>query len=44
MMINTLLWGALEIAVDFENEIVGICFFDKYCYTNVFGFEILKDE
>ncbi len=25
-----------------DHTVIGICFLDKYCWTNIFGFEILK--
>lgn len=27
-----------------DRSVIGFCLFDKYCWTNVFGFEILKEE
>lgn len=34
------IFGPIQIA--YSVDIYGICFFDKYCFTNIFGFEILK--
>lgn len=33
-------FGNIQIA--YSVNVYGICFFDRYCYTNIFGFEILK--
>lgn len=33
-------FGYIQIA--YSVDIYGICFLDKYCFTNIFGFEILK--
>ena len=27
-----------------DNSVIGVCFFGKYCWTNIFGFEILNEE
>lgn len=27
-----------------DRSVIGICLFNKYCWTNIFGFEILKEE
>jgi hypothetical protein len=27
-----------------DHSVIGICLFNKYCWTNIFGFEILKAE
>jgi hypothetical protein len=32
--------GYIQIA--YSVNVYGICFFDKYCFINIFGFEILK--
>lgn len=32
----------IQVGVSSDNKVRGICFLDKYCWTNVFGFEILK--
>tara|TARA_R110002051_G_scaffold120317_2_gene193533 strand:- start:2558 stop:2683 length:126 start_codon:yes stop_codon:yes gene_type:complete len=38
--IKTNIIGFIEFGGN--DEVVGICLFDKYCYTTTFGFEILK--
>ena len=27
-----------------DQSVIGICLFGKYCWTNIFGFEILTEE
>lgn len=27
-----------------DHSVIGVCLFGKYCWTNIFGFEILKEE
>jgi hypothetical protein len=35
--------GKLLMEFSLIGDVVGVCFLDKFCFTNVFGFEILKD-
>ncbi len=34
--------GWLSIGASKDGKVKGICLFDKYSWTNIFGFEILK--
>jgi len=36
------LFGKVELAL--YEDVWGFCFFDKYCYTSFYGWEILKDN
>lgn len=31
----------ISIGYSKGKEVIGICLFDKYCYTNIFGFGII---
>lgn len=37
--IKTIKIGFIQLGGN--DEVVGICLFDKYCYTSTFGFEII---
>ena len=32
----------LQFGISNDGLVWGVCYKDKYCYTNIFGFEILK--
>lgn len=35
-------FGNISLGVSERYNVRGICYNDKYCWTNMFGFEILK--
>lgn len=32
----------IQFGFDSDNQLIGICFFDRLCYTNFYGWEILR--
>lgn len=42
LYIGYLINGAIQLGISHNYQIVGFCFMDKYCWTNIFGFEKLK--